>query len=92
MKHVKVGVYGRMLGVMGNIGGVWKPTIGTYCNIGGVWKKEVQVPFYNLGTENLPYVVGYSNGQGSISKQPDHLYVYAGAGQLQIVKRLMYQI
>lgn len=81
MKHVKVGgVWKDVRGLWVNIGGVWKPTIGTYCNIGGVWKKEVQVPFYNLGTENLPYVAGYSNGQGSISKQPDHLYVYAGGG------------
>ena len=35
---------------------------------------------YTLGVEDVAWVVGYSNGSGSQSKESDHLYVYAYGG------------
>lgn len=81
MEQVNIGgAWKDIRGIWVNVGGTWRSTLGVSGNIGGTWRRSTPVYLYNQGTENHPWVEGYSRGQGSAAKESGSLYLYAGGG------------
>jgi hypothetical protein len=74
-----------------NIGGTWKNGLLLAANIGGTWKTLWELAgelyLYNEGEGEDNWVEGYSYRDGSVSKESDHLKVYATSGEEQLAER-----